>query len=197
MLIVILALPSVDVDHNSQPVPQTTARNTASQSHSKNRTVTGCVMACPQTHSSNGMCNIDSHLSMINWIYKKKKKKKWNKLKLRSFWQDSSQKISGIWMNRHYLHSLHQITVFLRSRWVASEPTNSKSPLHLPATLMGLRKRTSSSLGSWRSLNALVNKAQLHMGFIIMPIRQLGWQGCFLKSEFINLSVPITRWLTL
>ena len=71
----------------------------------------------------------------------------------------------------------------------------SCSPLH--ATLMALRKGSSSSLGGWRSLNALVNKAWSHVGFTIMPIKWLGWQGHFLKSKFISFNIWFTHWLTL
>ena len=40
------------------------------------RTVTGRATTRTQNHASNSTCNIDTHLSTINWTYKKKKKKK-------------------------------------------------------------------------------------------------------------------------
>ncbi len=121
----------------------------------------------------------------------------WNKLVLRNFWLDFSQKISGMLMSLHSLHSLHQIVGSHRGRWVESKPISSGSLLPLHATQMALRKKIYSSLGGWRNLTALVDKAWSHMGFIIIQIKQLGWQGHFLKSEIISLNVSFSHWLAL
>ena len=122
---------------------------------------------------------------------------KWNKLILRNFWLDFSQKIGGMLMSLHSLHLLHQIMSSCRGRWVESKPIRFGSLLPLHATQMALRKRLYSSLGRQRSLDALVDKAWPHVGFTIILIKQLGWQRCCLKSETINLNVFFSHWFAL
>ncbi len=58
-------------------VPQTIAKACTARAPARVGAVTGHAMVHHQTHSSDCTCNIDSHLSMINWIYKKKLKNEW------------------------------------------------------------------------------------------------------------------------
>ena len=124
---------------------------------------------------------------LISWLLK------WSALVLRNCWLDFSQRIGGMWMNPYSLHLLHQIMGSHRGRWAESEQISSRSRSPSRATQMALRRKIYSSLGSQRSLDALVNKAWSCVGFITTQIKQLGWQGRSLKSEIINSNVSFSH----